>query len=234
MQLFIGDINTETAILNKEESFHFSKVLRRKVNDEIYVTNGEGTLIKGKVVLNHPKFTEVSIDERWDDFEKKNYNLHLAIAPPKTAERLDFLLEKTVEIGIDEISFLETFHSERRKINLERCNKIAQSAAKQSLKAFFPKINDIVKFSSFIQSEHYNEKFIAHCYNDFERSDLKSVIRERQNTLILIGSEGDFSKDEIKLAQENGFKGISLGKQRFRTETAALEVCFAFDWINKK
>lgn len=233
MKLFFGDIFDNSAILNEEESHHFAKVLRGKEGDFVHVTDGKGKIAEIEVNSISKKVVEGKIINLKTEFEKKNYYLHVAIAPTKTMERLEFFLEKATEIGIDEITFLQTYHSERKNIKIERIEKIVQSATKQSLKAYLPKINDLIKFNDFIKSD-FNDftKCIAHCEADVERTPFKNILEDKpKKILILIGPEGDFSRDEIKISEENGFSGISLGQQRFRTETAALQAVFAVDWI---
>ena len=232
MKLFFGEIHDNTAILSEEESHHFSKVLRGNEGDKIHVTDGKGNLAEIEITSISKKAVEGNILNLKTDFEKKNYYLHVAIAPTKTMERLEFFLEKATEIGIDEITFLQTFHSERKNIKLERIEKIVQAATKQSLKAYLPKVNDLTKFNDFIKTNFDGfTKCIAHCEDDIEKTPLRIVLSENpQKILILIGPEGDFSRDEILTAEENNFTGISLGQQRFRTETAALQAVFATDW----
>ena len=232
MKLFFGEIHDNTAILSEEESHHFSKVLRGNEGDKIHVTDGKGNLAEIEITSISKKAVEGNILNLKTDFEKKNYYLHVAIAPTKTMERLEFFLEKATEIGIDEITFLQSFHSERKNIKLERIEKIVQSATKQSLKAYLPKVNDLTKFTDFVKTDFTNfTKCIAHCEADITRTPFENVLQTKpQHILIMIGPEGDFSRDEILLAQENNFTGISLGQQRFRTETAALQAVFATDW----
>ena len=232
MKLFFGEIHQDSAILSEEESHHFSKVLRGNEGDKIHVTEGKGNMDECEVVSVSKKAVEAKIIDLKTDFEKKNYYLHVAIAPTKTMERLEFFLEKATEIGIDEITFLQSFHSERKNIKLERIEKIVQSATKQSLKAYLPKVNDLTKFTDFVKKDFTNfTKCIAHCEADITRTPFENVLQTKpQYILIMIGPEGDFSRDEILLAQENNFTGISLGQQRFRTETAALQAVFATDW----
>ncbi|WP_413533498.1 RsmE family RNA methyltransferase [Empedobacter brevis] len=235
MKLFFGKIEHDTAILNEEESHHFAKVLRGNEGDLIHVTDGKGNLAKVEINAISKKAVEGKIIELKTDFEKKNYYLHVAIAPTKTMERLEFFLEKATEIGIDEITFLQTFHSERKNIKIERIEKIVQAATKQSLKAYLPKVNDLTKFNDFIKSDFEGfTKCIAHCEADIERIPFQNILKENpQHILIMIGPEGDFSREEILSAEEHQFKGISLGHQRFRTETAALQAVFAVDWSLK-
>ena len=232
MKLFFGKIHQDIAVLNEEESHHFAKVLRGNEGDLVHVTDGKGNLAKVEITSISKKVVEGKIIELKTDFEKKNYYLHVAIAPTKTMERLEFFLEKATEIGIDEITFLQTFHSERKNIKVERIEKIIQAATKQSLKAYLPKLNDLTKFNDFIKSDFEGYiKCIAHCESDIERTPLRTVLENNpQKILLLIGPEGDFSREEIISAEEHNFTGISLGHQRFRTETAALQAVFAVDW----
>lgn len=232
MKLFFGEIHHDTAILNEEESHHFAKVLRGNEGNLVHVTDGKGNLAEVEITSISKKAVEGKIVDLKTNFEQKNYYLHVAIAPTKTMERLEFFLEKATEIGIDEITFLQTFHSERKNIKIERIEKIVQSATKQSLKAYLPKVNDLIKFNEFIKQDFESfTKCIAHCESDIERTPLRRVLENNpQKILILIGPEGDFSRDEILTAEEHNFTGISLGHQRFRTETAALQAVFAVDW----
>lgn len=232
MKLFFGEIHHDTAILNEEESHHFAKVLRGNEGDLVHVTDGKGNLAEVEITEISKKAVEGKVVDLKTNFEQKNYYLHVAIAPTKTMERLEFFLEKATEIGIDEITFLQTFHSERKNIKIERIEKIVQSATKQSLKAYLPKVNDLIKFNEFVKQDFEGfTKCIAHCEADIERTPLRTVLENNpQKILIMIGPEGDFSRDEILFAEEHNFTGISLGHQRFRTETAALQAVFAVDW----
>lgn len=232
MHLFIGNIEGNYAEIIGDESHHFTKVLRGKVGQEIQITDGKGKMGKGIVSQINSKSVEIDLNEIIENHEKRPYKIHIAIAPTKSMERMEFFMEKATEIGIDEITFLKTFHSERKNINLDRCRKILVSAVKQSLKAYIPQLNDLVKFNDFVKENHPENKLIAHCDEDFTRLNFKEFIQPQKDYLILIGPEGDFSKEEIELALQNGFTGISLGNQRLRTETAALNAIFAANWIN--
>lgn len=232
MHLFIGNIEGNFAEIHGDESHHFTKVLRGKVGQEIQITDGNGRMGKGIVSQINSKSVQIDLNELIENHEKRPYKIHIAIAPTKNMERMEFFLEKATEIGIDEISFLKTFHSERKNINLERCHKILLSAVKQSLKAYIPKLNDLVKFNDFVKENHPENKLIAHCDENFDRQAFKNTIQPKESYLILIGPEGDFSKEEIEFAQKNGFTGVSLGNQRLRTETAALNTVFGTNWLN--
>jgi|SRR5690554_5405541 len=233
MQLFIGQINGNTALLSDEEARHFTKVLRGKPGQIINVIDGSGKMGTGEVSLISTHSVEIKLDSVIENFEKRNYHLHIAVSPTKNMDRTEFLIEKAVEIGVDEISFVLTFHSERKKINIERISKIVASSVKQSLKAYFPKINHLMKFNDFILQNSEMQKLIAHCDTDFERAHFQSLAKPETDYLILIGPEGDFSKEEITLAEKKGFIGISLGNQRLRTETAALNAVFGINWVNQ-
>lgn len=236
MNLFIGEIiNNNQAILPPEESHHLTRVLRLKVGDAVLFTNGKGLLYKAEVALNHSKKSTLLLLEKLPNTQQRNYKLHLAVAPTKQIDRVEWLVEKSVEIGMDEVSFLETFHSERRRIKQERLHKIAVAAMKQSLKAELPKVNDLMLFKDFITQfpDFEGQKFIAHCYSELEQFPIEKCIKKQQNYLFLIGPEGDFSKEEVALAMEFGFTPISLGEQRLRAETAALDCVFIANWVNK-
>ena len=158
--------------------------------------------------------------------------LHIAMAPTKNMDRNEWFAEKATEIGIDQLSFLNCRYSERKVIKIERIEKIIVSAVKQSLKARVPLLDEMVDFKSFIKKDFKGQKFIAHCYDDSEKSVLNDIMKKGENVLILIGPEGDFSEEEVRLAKEHGFKTISLSNSRLRTETAALVACHTFNLKN--
>lgn len=223
MQLFYNpeiDITTQQIVFNKEESRHIVRVLRKKENDILQITNGKGYLFLVEITFANDKKCTASIIK----FEKKtkdwNYHLHIAIAPTKNIARLEWFLEKATEIGIDEITPIICQNSERKVVKTERLEKIIQSAMKQSLKFTLPKLNEPVKFSDFINQDFDSSVFIAHC----EPSDKKSVKEMPLNSKItvLIGPEGDFSSEEIQKSMLKNCIPITLGKSRLRTETAGL------------
>jgi 16S rRNA (uracil1498-N3)-methyltransferase len=208
----------------KEESRHIVKVLRKVLGDIISLTNGSGIMFEAVLTnTNSKKCTAkiVSIKKH----APLPYQLHLAVAPTKLNDRYEWFLEKATEIGVTEITPIICDHSERKIINHERYSKIIQSAMKQSLKAYLPKLNNAVTFKEFLGTEHSEDiKCIAHCEN-FHKQPLSKLIKHNTSTLILIGPEGDFSIDEIEKAVEFGMKAISLGSSRLRTETAAILSC---------
>jgi 16S rRNA (uracil1498-N3)-methyltransferase len=226
MNIFIATINHTIAELTAEESWHCTKVLRFKVGDEIGLIDGKGNFYEGKLsVVNEKKcIADIILSPRTQI--KHPYHLHLAIAPTKNIDRMEWLVEKAVEIGIDEITFVRCKNSERTVIKEERLIKIAESAVKQSLQAYIPKINGLTNFSDIINIPS-DLKFIAHCEEPIKKH-LKNFELRNRKSLVLIGPEGDFTPDEISLAKQSGFSEISLGENRLRTETAGLYVCNAF------
>jgi 16S rRNA (uracil1498-N3)-methyltransferase len=216
---------------DKEESRHISKVLRKVEGDTINLTNGKGFFFEAKLTNTNPKKCNAVIVSA----EKQTplpYHLHLAVAPTKLNDRYEWFLEKATEIGVTEITPIICDHSERKVINQERYNKIIQSAMKQSLKAYLPKLNDAISFKNFLAKEHSEEiKCIAHCEGS-DKQLLKQVIRKDASTLILIGPEGDFSINEIKTALSLQIEPISLGNSRLRTETAAIVACHSLHFTD--
>lgn len=226
MQLFYAHIIEESkAFLDPEETRHCTKTLRKNVNDIISFTDGCGGMYVGKIVDFNKKSCTLEIVKTLQTTDKRNFKLHLAIAPTKNISRLEWFLEKTTEFGIDEITFLLCQRSERKNIRLDRLEKVVLSAAKQSLKSIFPKVNDLIKFKDFIPQAKATFKGIAHC-NTENLPHLKNVLhQEIQEILLLIGPEGDFSEAEVELATTHGFEEIGLGTSRLRTETAGIAAC---------
>ncbi len=223
-------LNGQTT-LDKEESAHAVRVLRMKEGDDLIIVDGKGGFYKAKISSANPNQCKFEIIEKKENYRKRNYYLHIAIAPTKNFDRTEWFLEKATEIGIDEITFLNCEKSERRVVKLDRVEKIVVSAMKQSVKAFLPKVNEMVDFKKFIKSQSAESKFISHC-RDGEKQNLKDCINNRKNILILIGAEGDFSEAEVKLATENGFTSVSLGESRLRTETAGVVACHTINLLN--
>lgn len=221
MKLFFGEIFPAVHI-NDEEQQHIIKVLRMRDGEEISVTDGKGNLANGKLVFEGKK---VSLDikeikENLPDFSPK---LHIAIAPTKNIDRIEFFLEKATEMGISEVTLIQTEKTERKILNIEKLRKQSIAASKQSLRFHFPVINDLMKFSDFIKNLDPETTFVAHCNENLERIDLKEINLQEKITF-LIGPEGDFSEKEIQILAEKGIKAVSLGNQRLRTETAGVFV----------
>lgn len=219
MQLFYCRNPEKEIILNDLESRHIIKVLRLKKEDSLYLTDGEGYLYAAKIISTENKKCIVSIINKTKK-KSHNYYLHIAVSPTKNIDRFEWFLEKSTEIGIDEITPIITTRSEKKIIKEERCNKIIIAAMKQSLKFHKPKLNKAEHFDKFIQKSFIGEKYIAHCHNSAKKQ--LQNIKTKQDTLILIGPEGDFSEDEITTALKNQYKPISLGESRLRTETAGV------------
>ena len=228
---FVQNIFSDNLTLSEEESKHIVRVLRSTTGDKIYLTDGKGTLCEAEITDANSKSCSVKIIKRQKESGKRNYYLHIAIAPTKNTERFEWFLEKATEIGIDEITPLICEHSERREIKIERLNKVIVSAMKQSVKTYLPKLNSTVKFKDLIEHSNESEKFICSCDSE-KNSTLKNLYSKEKDVLLLIGPEGDFSKEEIKLAEENNYKVITLGESRLRTETAGIAACTMISFIN--
>jgi len=237
MKLFFGQIFPEITIDNDEQQ-HIAKVLRMREGEEIYLTDGKGNLAKGTLIFEGKKVTlnVAEVQENLSDFSPK---LHIAIAPTKNIDRIEFFLEKAVEMGISEVSFILTEQTERKNISIEKLRKQAVAASKQSLRSHFPKINDLQKFSEFMKTLDPETTFVAHCNENLERISLNMLREPKQDNssdvslrlsktyselTFLIGPEGDFSDREIQLLADKGIKAVSLGNQRLRTETAGIFV----------
>ncbi len=226
MQVFISNIQGEEAHLREDESFHCARVVRKKVGDAIVVIDGKGFMSKATLVAVHDKKSVAKLDGAPLTGHQRDYYLQLCIAPTKHVDRTEWMLEKCIELGLDEISFFTSGNSERVHLKRERMVKIAESAVKQSLQAHIPVISDLIKFSDSLRFNQYDEKYIAHCGSGL-KTELKSLAFAKKRTLVLIGPEGDFTPEEIPAAEAAGFKSLSLGENRLRTETAGLIVCAA-------
>lgn len=201
--------------------------------DELHLTDGRGTLHRCKVVDANAKRCTVEVVESHSEYEKLPYRLVMAVAPTKIIDRFEWFLEKATEVGVSEIFPIESFHSEHRQIKHDREEKVITAAVKQSLKAYHPTLHDLTPLKQVLTMPFEGDKFIAHCNSSFgEREYLGNLIKKERDTLILIGPEGDFSEEEINFALQNGFKPISLGKQRLRTETAAVVATVIVSTIN--
>jgi 16S rRNA (uracil1498-N3)-methyltransferase len=218
--------------LNEEESKHAVRVLRLQPGDDVQLIDGRGGLYEAKITDAHPKRVILQITSVINEFNKRNHYLHIAIAPTKNIERLEWFLEKATEIGIDEISLIISQRSERKDVKTERLNKIITSAIKQSIKAYHPVLNAPAALPALLSKPFEGQKFIAHCMPG-DKVDLREALDLHGRYLILIGPEGDFSPAEADEALHNGFKAITLGQTRLRTETAALEACFEVNFLNR-
>lgn len=212
--------------LPQEEAMHASKVLRLQQGDEVFLMDGAGYFHRAELTLVSNKHCLYNIVETTPQSKAWKANIHLAIAPTKNIDRIEWMAEKCTEIGWDRLTFLNCKFSERKQIRIDRIEKIVTSAVKQSRKPFMPVIDDITNFREFVTSRREGKKYICHCYEEIEKKDFFNTIRSEDNyssdTTILVGPEGDFSIDEVRLAIENGYESITLGSFRLRTETAGL------------
>jgi 16S rRNA (uracil1498-N3)-methyltransferase len=234
MQLFYNPELTEQSTqvtFSKDESKHIVKVLRKAIGDELHITNGKGWLFVAKITLADVKNCMTDIVSK-TFHPKKNYQLHLAVAPTKMNDRYEWFLEKTTEIGIDSITPIICSHSERKTINPERFEKILLAAMKQSNQYYLPTLQPQINFQEFIKQTFNGQKFIAHC-EETQKTALKNVLKTQSDTLILIGPEGDFSVKEIETAIKNQFIPVTLGETRLRTETAAIVACHSVAFMNE-
>ena len=223
--------NEKTYTLSESESKHAIRVLRLKQGDVITLVNGTGSFFEATITSENPKRCEVEITKIRKEANNKP-QLHIAIAPTKNNDRTEWFIEKCTEIGISQISPILCKHSERKIIKEERFVKTAISAMKQSLKATLPIVTELTPFNTFIVEPFDGKKYIAHCYSE-NQSHYKDLYQKGENSLVLIGPEGDFSPDEVKLAIDNGFEPITFGKSRLRTETAGVVACTTFNLLNE-
>ena len=231
MQLFYtpaiqGDIST----LNETESGHAIRVLRLSEGSTIRLVDGKGHLMKAEITRAHPKKCEIRIIHTDPNYGKSSHYLHIAIAPTKNSDRLEWFVEKATEIGINEITPILCAHSERKVIKPERLEKVLITAMKQSLKAYLPLLNPLTSLEKLLPRVQQEGKFIAHCYAG-EKKPLKELISSSSSNLILIGPEGDFSEEEVELALRQNFRPVSLGESRLRTETAGIVACHTVNLI---
>ena len=225
MHLFYTpDIVGTNYVLDEVESKHAVRVLRLNEGEIIQLIDGNGNFFEARISDPNPKRCGIEVVTKTEKFGERRSYLHIAVAPTKNIDRLEWFLEKATEIGIDEITPILCEHSERKVIKDDRLEKVIISAMKQSLKAYLPKLNPLTPIKELCQSDFQGKKFIAHCY-DQDKRQLKAEIENSLSNLILIGPEGDFSEKEVDSAIENGFIPVSLGQSRYRTETAALVAC---------
>ncbi|MBQ3690447.1 MAG: 16S rRNA (uracil(1498)-N(3))-methyltransferase [Bacteroidales bacterium] len=222
----------QVVFLDEEEAEHCSRVLRLKTSDEITLIDGFGAMYTAQITECHKKNVSVKIIEKNEDAFCRNYFNHVAIAPTKNIDRFEWFIEKAVEFGIDEITPLLCAHSERKVIKDERLSKIVISAVKQSGNTILPVLNGMTSFSDFVENVDADKKLIAHCESGMERVFFGDCVEKNQKIVTLIGPEGDFSPEEILLAQKHGFQAVTLGNTRLRTETAGVSVCAFLSCIN--
>ena len=221
---YVPDAANQTE-LPVDEAMHALRVLRLKGGDEMFLMDGVGNYYRAQVTIAATHHCYYEILEQMPQEPQWKGRVQLGIAPTKMLDRVEWMLEKATEIGVDEVSFLNCQFSERKLIKTTRLEKIVVSAVKQSHKAWKPVLNEIVSFKSFINQPHEGRKYIAHCYEEVPRTYLFDELRkpsDSEDAIVLIGPEGDFSIDEVKMAIEAGWQSVHLGKSRLRTETAGL------------
>jgi len=228
---YTPDISGKTYTLDETESKHCVRVLRLAKGDEITLVDGRGGFFTAEIADPNPKRCAVNVVKSEMNFGLRNFQVHIAIAPTKNIERIEWFLEKATEIGIDRVTPLLCHHSERKEIKNDRLEKVMISGMKQSLKAYLPRLDGMTRFSDFIRLPFSGQKFIAHC-EEQHRELLKNLVKSGESYLILIGPEGDFSPDEIEMAIQAGFQPVSLGESRLRTETAGVVACHTFNLLN--
>ena len=234
MQIFYApDITGDTYTLDEKESKHLIRVLRMTKGESVKLIDGNGNLYEG--IISNPDQNKclINITGKIKDFEKRNYRLHIAISPLKNPERFEWFIEKSVEIGIDEITPLLSRNTEKSGIKSERLNNLIISAMKQSLKATKTILNEPTSFKDFINKDLMGIRMIAHCDRSNERKNVSEVYSKNDNSIILIGPEGDFTRDEVDSAVNRGFLPVHLGPSRLRTETAGVAACHSIYFINQ-
>lgn len=244
-ELQSGPLGQPFGELPKEEAAHAVRVLRMREGDELTLTDGRGMFAQATVTMASSKHCCFEVAHSWADHKLWNGGIHLAVAPTKNMDRMEWLAEKATEIGIDRLALLDCANSERRVVKTERLEKIVVAAMKQSHKAFKPEVQEMTDFRKFIALPFEGQRFIAHCHTPEElggdvqslhltaENFLADLLDPQGNALVMIGPEGDFSVDEVNAAVKAGFRPVSLGESRLRTETAAL-VAVHLMWLAKR
>jgi 16S rRNA (uracil1498-N3)-methyltransferase len=234
MQIFYApDIKGDSYTLDENESRHSIRVLRMKKGTLVRLIDGKGNFYVGMITEPDPRNCLVKIISVVPDFEKRKYKLHIAISLIKNPDRFEWFVEKSVEIGVDEITPLICKNTEKTGIKPERIRNLIISSMKQSLKAHETLLNETVTFDNFINQFYKGKLMIAHCNSNLKRSKIRQVYPKGNNAVILIGPEGDFSVSEIEAASANGFVPVHLGQSRLRTETAGIAACHSVYFINQ-
>lgn len=221
---FVPDASAHNELPN-EEGQHATRVLRLEAGDEVFLMDGVGQFYRAVLTLVTQKRCLYEITETLPQAKAWSGRIHLAIAPTKNIDRIEWIAEKCSEIGWDELSFLHCKFSERKQLRTDRIEKIIVSAVKQSRKPFMPTVNELHDFNQFVSQNRQGRKFICHCYDGIEKSDLFHLLNDMDkddDITILVGPEGDFSIDEVRFALQNGYESVTLGNFRLRTETAGL------------
>ena len=230
---YTPDINSDEYLLNEEESKHCTKVLRLGVGTQVHLIDGRGGLYLAEITSETKKQVSLRVITATKEYQKRKHYLHIAVAPTKNIDRIEWFLEKATEVGIQEITPLICDRSERRIVKEDRLYKVITSAVKQSLQAYHPILNPQTSLSDFLKKPNDSIKMIAHCIEGEPRQYIGEFAQAGKHYTILIGPEGDFTPSEIELALQNGYKPLTLGNTRLRTETAALAACFEVNYLNR-
>lgn len=225
VRYFFAPDAVSTGELPPDEAIHAIRVLRLQPGSEIFLMDGSGAFHRAEITMVTNKKCAFQIVETQQQQRAWRGRVHLAIAPTKMMERMEWMAEKATEIGFDRLSFLSCRFSERTKLRADRIDKIVVSAVKQSHKAWKPVVSDITDFRHFIDAHTHGHRFICHCYEEFPKKDLLAClpsVGDDDDVVILVGPEGDFSVDEVQYAIDHGYQSVSLGSSRLRTETAGL------------
>ncbi len=234
MQIFYApDIGIGDYILDEKESGHCIRVLRMKSGDPVKAIDGKGNLYEAVIMNPDPKRCSLSVTGVTKDFEKRNYRLHIAISPLKNYERLEWFIEKSVEIGVDEITPLICANTEKPGIKRDRIRNLIISAMKQSLKSDLTVLNEPCSFADFTKRDPGGIRMVAHCNSTVSREKISDTYSKGNDAVVLIGPEGDFSPAEIHAAIERGFSSVHLGQSRLRSETAGVAACYSVYSINQ-
>lgn len=233
MHLFYTpDIEGLQYTLDADESRHCVRVLRLGAGEAVVLVDGKGNWYNGVIGKADPKGCIVQCHEKIENFGRRSFRLHIAMAPTKNIDRTEWMLEKCTEMGVDTVTMLDTRYSERKVVKDERLEKVVAAAMKQSLKAYLPRINPMTGFDRFVKSCGEKHKFIAHC-NPGEKKRMDELYLPGEDVVILIGPEGDFSEEEVAKAVQAGFQSVTLGQSRLRTETAGIVACHSINFMNK-
>lgn len=230
---YTPDLTSNNYSLNEEESKHCNRVLRLVPGDHVFLVDGKGGFYEAEITVAGKKNVDLYVIRSQQEYQKRNHHLHIAIAPTKNMDRLEWFLEKATEIGIDEITPIICERSERKVVKEDRLFKVITSAVKQSLQAYHPVLNPVKTLTEFVKQDLAGQKMVAHCVDGEPRQHINEIIKLQHRYTILIGPEGDFSPNEIALTLANGFNPLTLGNTRLRTETAALAACFEVNYLNR-
>lgn len=230
---YTPDITSNEYTLNEEESRHCNKVLRLNLGDQVFLVDGKGGFYEAEISLAGKKLVTLKVTNAQQEYQRRNHHLHIAVAPTKNIDRLEWFLEKATELGIDEITPIICERSERKIVKEDRLFKVITAAVKQSLQAYHPILNPAISLSDFLKKEQEGTNMVAHCVAGEPRRYISELVQPHGRYTILIGPEGDFSPNEIASTLARGFQPLTLGNTRLRTETAALAACFEVNYINR-